>query len=295
MFKLENRANWAMALPTIIILLIFSLYPFFYMLHMSFTRSSLGRPFQGWVDLQNYRNALADQVFTNSIVNTLIFGFTVTIAEVIIGFMLALFFYRSVSAGRYLRTLALLPFIAPPVAVAMIWRLIYNPTSGLLNHYMSQWGLIDRPIAFLGDPSIALISIMVIDVWQWTPFVFILALAALQTLPEEPFEAAAVDGASPFQIFRYLTLPMMTPALLVIGIIRLIGAFKIFDLVYMLTGGGPGTSTQVATHYIYRTAFVGRFDTGYASAMTVILLVIIVVVITLLTTLHSYASRRYDY
>jgi len=291
----KNRTNWAMALPTIVVLLIFSLYPFFYMLHMSFTRSSLGRPFQAWTELRNYRNALADEIFTTSIFNTLAYGFTVTFAELIIGFLLALFFYRSVTAGRYLRTLALLPFIAPPVAVAMIWRLIYNPTSGLLNHYLTQFGIISNPIAFLGQSNTALISIMVIDIWQWTPFVFILALAALQTLPEEPFEAAAVDGASPLQIFRYLTLPMMLPSLLVIGIIRLIGAFKVFDLVYMLTGGGPGTSTQVATHYIYRTAFVGRFDIGYASAMTVLLLLVVVVVITLLTTISSYIHRRYEF
>ncbi|MFQ3566989.1 MAG: sugar ABC transporter permease [Aggregatilineales bacterium] len=289
----QDRSKWLMALPTIALLLLFSLYPLFSMLHMSFTRSTLGQPFRAWVGLQNYKDALVDRIFMTSIGNTLIFGFGVTIAELIIGFLLALFFYRSVQAGRYLRTLALLPFIAPPVAVAMIWRLIYEPNVGLINHYLRQWNITQQSIPFLGQPETSLLSIMVIDIWQWTPFVFILALAALQSLPEEPYEAAAVDGATPFEVFRFITLPMMIPSLLVIGIIRLIGAFKVFDQVYMLTGGGPGISSQVATHYIYRTAF-NSFNIGYASSMTIILLVIVIVVITALTLLHAYTVRRYD-
>lgn len=289
----QDRSKWLMALPTIALLLLFSLYPLFSMVHMSFTRSTLGQPFRAWVGLQNYKDALVDRIFTTSIGNTLIFGFGVTIAELVIGFLLALFFYRSVRAGRYLRTLALLPFIAPPVAVAMIWRLIYEPNVGLINHYLRQWNITQQSIPFLGQPETSLLSIMVIDIWQWTPFVFILALAALQSLPEEPYEAAAVDGATPFEVFRFITLPMMIPSLLVIGIIRLIGAFKVFDQVYMLTGGGPGISSQVATHYIYRTAF-NSFNTGYASSMTIILLVIVIVVITALTLLHAYTVRRYD-
>jgi multiple sugar transport system permease protein len=291
--SVQHRSNFLLALPTIILLVVFSLFPFFYLLGMSFTESKLARPFQEFVGLMHYKDALVDQTFQTSLVNTLIFAFGVTTAETIIGFALALYFYRHMQAGKYLRTLALFPFIAPPVAVAMIWRLIYDPVSGLINHYLRQWGLTIAPIPFLGDPNLALPSIMLIDIWQWTPFIFLLSLAALQALPKDPYEAAAVDGASGWQTFWHITLPMVSPALIVIALIRLIGAFKIFDQIYILTGGGPGSRTQVASFYIYRTAFK-EFDTGYAAALTIILLVVLVVVVTLLTMFRNRIRDRYE-
>jgi multiple sugar transport system permease protein len=289
----ERRSTLALALPAIAILLLFSLYPFFYLLGLSFTDSTIAQPFREYVEISNYKRALEDEIFRTSIGNTIVYAFTATILETIIGFILALFFYRNLKAGRYLRTLALFPFIAPPVAVAMIWRLIYDPVSGLLNHYMHQVGLTQTPVAFLGETHLALLSIIAIDVWQWTPFIFLLALAALQALPTEPYEAAAVDGANPRQIFRYITLPMVAPALLVIAIIRLIGAFKIFDLIYILTFGGPGSSTQVASFYIYRVAF-NQFKTGYAAALTILLLVLLTVIVTLLTVFRDRIRERYE-
>jgi multiple sugar transport system permease protein len=289
----EERSALIMALPTILVLLIFSLFPFFYILGLSLTDSTLARPFQDFLWLSNYQRALNDDIFQASITNTIWFAFAVTIIESLLGFVLALFFYRSMRAGRYLRTLALLPFIAPPVAIAMIWRLIYDPVAGLLNHYLTRLHLIERPIAFLGDPRLAMASIMAVDVWQWTPFIFILALAALQSLPTEPYEAAAVDGASGRQMFRYLTLPLVAPALLVIALIRLIGAFKIFDLVYILTFGGPGSLTQVASFYIYKTGF-SQFKSGYAAALTVVLLIVMAIIVTLLTSARDRLRAQYE-
>lgn len=291
--RLNQRRNLWMALPTLILLFIFSLYPFFYLLGLSLTNSTLARPFQEFIGFANYQRALRDATFSTSLENTLVFAFVTTGLQMLLGFSLALFFYRSVRSGRYLRTLALFPFIAPPVAVAMIWRLIYNPTAGLLNHYLRQFGLTNAPIAFLGDANYALLSLIAIDVWQWTPFVFLLALAALQSLPGDVYEAAAVDGASALQAFRHITLPLISPALIVILMIRLIGAFKVFDMVYMLTGGGPHTATQVATHYIYRTAF-SRFQIGYAASLTILLLIGLVVIVTALTVFLGYIRRRYE-
>jgi multiple sugar transport system permease protein len=282
-----------MALPAIILLLVFSLYPFFYVLGLSFTESTLARPFQEFVQFENYRRALEDTVFRTSIRNTLVYAFTATILQMLLGFALALVFYRNMRAGRYLRTLALFPFIAPPVAVAMIWRLIYEPNAGLVNHYLRLLGITRSPIAFLGDQNIALLSLIVIDVWQWTPFVFLLVLAALQSLPKEPYEAASVDGASAWQSFVHLTLPMVAPALAVIFIIRLIGAFKIFDVIYMLTNGGPGSSTQVASFYIYRVAFQ-QFNTGYGAALTILLLILLTVIVTLLTMFRNRIRTRFE-
>ncbi|MDX2138239.1 MAG: sugar ABC transporter permease [Chloroflexota bacterium] len=290
----SRRSNLLMALPVILILLVFSLYPFFYTLSLSVTESALARPFQEFIWLDNFRRGLEDSLFQTSIVNTLVYGFTSASLQLVLGFVLALFFYKSVKAGKYLRTLALFPFITPPVAVAMIWRLIYEPNSGLINYYLGQLGINpSQPIAWLGDPNIALLSLVIIDVWQWTPFVFLLALAALQALPHDPYEAAAVDGASAWQAFTHLTLPMAAPALIVIYIIRLIGAFKIFDQVYLLTFGGPGSSTQVASFYIYRAAFQ-QFDTGYASALTIILLVVLSITVAVLTSVRNRVRARYE-
>lgn len=288
-----QRSTLWMALPAIILLLVFSLYPFFYVLGLSFTESTLARPFQEFVQFENYRRALEDTVFRTSIRNTLVYAFTATILQMLLGFALALVFYRNMRAGRYLRTLALFPFIAPPVAVAMIWRLIYEPNAGLVNHYLRLLGITQSPIAFLGDQNIALLSLIVIDVWQWTPFVFLLVLAALQSLPKEPYEAASVDGASAWQSFVHLTLPMVAPALAVIFIIRLIGAFKIFDVIYMLTNGGPGSSTQVASFYIYRVAFQ-QFNTGYGAALTILLLILLTVIVTLLTMFRNRIRTRFE-
>jgi multiple sugar transport system permease protein len=290
----SQGSNFLLALPVITVLIIFSIYPLIYMFALSLTDSRLARPFQEFVWLDNFRRAIEDQLFQTSIVNTLIYGFSAAIIQLIVGFTLALFFYRSMKTGKYLRTLALFPFITPPVAVAMIWRLIYEPNAGLINYYLRQIGINPAdPIAWLGNPDLALFSLILVDVWQWTPFVFILALAALQALPAEPYEASAVDGASPIQSFFYLTLPMVAPALTVIFIIRVIGAFKIFDQVYLLTFGGPGSSTQVASFYIYRVGFQ-QFDTGYAAALTILLLIVLTIVVTLLTQFRNAVRTRFE-
>lgn len=290
---LEKRSPFLMALPTLLILIVFSMLPFFYMLVLSFSRSTLARPFQDFIWLANYKRAVTDEIFRTSIVNTLVFAFGVTFAETVLGFTLALLLRESLTAGRILRTIALLPMVTPPVAVAMIWRLIYDPISGLLNHYGRAWGLISQTVAFLGRPDLALPSVMVVDIWEWTPFVFLLSLAVLVSLPTEPYEAAAVDGANRWQMFRHITLPLAAPAIIVIAIIRLIGALKVFDLVFILTFGGPGSATQVASFYIYKIGFT-QFKTGYAAALTVVLLIVVAVIITLLTIFRDRIRARFE-
>ena len=290
---LDKRSPLLMASPLLVTLVVFSLFPLFYAIGLSLTDSTLARPFHEYVGLLNYKRAVTDEIFRTSIVNTIVYAFGATIVETILGFMLALFFYREMGAGRYLRTLALLPFIAPPVAVAMIWRLIYYPLYGLLDHYLLRLHIVQEPVAFLGNTATALPSIMLTDIWQWTPFVFLLSLAALQSLPMEPYEAAAVDGANSWQIFRHLTLPMVAPILLIIAIIRLVGAFKVFDLVYILTFGGPGSSTQVASFYIYKMAFM-KFKTGRAAALTIVFLIVVSVIVTLLTIFRDRIRARYE-
>jgi multiple sugar transport system permease protein len=196
-----------------------------------------------------------------------------------------------IRTGRWLLTLALLPLFTPPVAVGMIWKLFYDPGSGFINHYLLKWGLIQDPIAFLGRPEFAMPAIMLADIWQWTAFCFILILAALQSLPHDPYEAAAVDGASGWQVFRRLTLPMVLPAVIITFLFRLLIALKVFDLVFMLTYGGPGTSTQVASFYIYKTGFT-LFKTGYAASMTVLVFILVSLIATGLTLGRTIFMKR---
>jgi multiple sugar transport system permease protein len=279
---LERRSPLLMTLPILIILFILTLF-LFYVIGLSLTDSTLAKPFHDFVGLANFERALSDETFFTSIVNTLVFAFGVTTIETLLGFILALALHHEWRAGRFLRTLALLPLFTPPVAVAMVWRLIYDPVSGFLNHYLLQFGLIERSIAFLGRPRLAMPAIMAADVWQWTPFCFILCLAALQSLPSEPYEAAAVDGASSWQVFQRITLPLVTPAVIVTFLFRLLIALKVFDLVFILTYGGPGSATQVVSFYIYKIGFT-MFKTGYAAALTILVLVLLAVISTVLTT-----------
>ena len=171
--------------------------------------------------------------------------------------------------GNVFRTLILLPLMTPPIMVATSWKLIFHPTGGLLNGVLQSLGLTDRPISFLGSSRWAFPAIAVADFWQWTPFVILLAYASLQTLPSEVQEAALVDGASGVRAFVSVTLPLLGPALAAIFLLRVILAFKVFDLVYSLTFGGPGFDTNIGTFQIFRMAF-RQFDVGYAAAQTIV-------------------------
>ncbi len=279
--SLDKKSPIIMVAPMLVIIVAFLSF-LVYVLGLSVTGSTLAKPFNEFVGFANYAQALKDTVFGNSIVLMLRFAFIVTFIETFLGFIFAMALHSEVKAGRYLRTLALLPLFTPPVAVGMIWKLIYDPASGLINHYLLNWGLIKEPLAFLGNLKWSMPAVMFADIWQWTPFCFLLCLAAFQSLPYEPYEAAAVDGASGWQIFRRLTLPLVLPQVIITFLFRLLTALKVFDLVFMLTYGGPGTTTQVASFYIYKISFT-TFKTGYGAAMTVLVFLLISVIATLLT------------
>lgn len=253
-----------------------------YVVGLSVTDSTLAKPFKDFVGFANFTKAFNDAGFEKSIWLMLEFAFVVTIIETLLGFLFAMVLHTEVKAGRYLNTLALLPMFTPAVAVAMIWKLIYDPGSGLLNHYLLKWGIINTPIGWMGNSTYAMPGLMIADIWQWTPFCFLLILAAFQSLPFEPYEAAQVDGASGWQTFKRLTLPLVLPSVIITFLFRLLIALKVFDLVFMLTYGGPGDSTQVASFYIYKVAFT-TFKTGYGAAQTVLVFLLIAVIATLLT------------
>lgn len=291
--SLEKNAPTLMVVPVIIMMLFVTIVPLIYVLGISLTDSTMAKPFQSFIGFANYKQAFQDDIFKHSIFNTLYFAFVVSIIETFLGFILAYTIMKIKSKGTviFISALSLLPLFTPPVATAMIWRLIYDPNSGLINHYMNKWGIFQRAIAFLGENNFAMPSIMFTDIWQWTPFCFLLSLSVFQLLPKAPYEAADVDGARPWQVFRRLTLPMIAPNMIVIFLFKFLIAFKVFDLVYMLTYGGPGTRTQVTSFYIYRVVFK-MFNTGYGGALSIIVLVVISVLAMLVTNIQKHSIKK---
>ncbi|MFM9105441.1 MAG: carbohydrate ABC transporter permease [Chloroflexota bacterium] len=250
-------------------LAVFALYPLVYLVFLSASKSLLGKTFQEWVGWENFQRSLADTVFTDSLVRSAVFAISVSLFELVFGVAIALLLLGFVRSGSLWRTLILLPLMTPPIVVANAWKLILNPTGGLLHGFLLDLGVIDKPVSYLGASPWAFLSIAIADAWQWTPFVAILAFAALLVLPVETLEAARVDGASDWRSFWSITLPMLGPALASIFLLKAIIAFKTFDLVYSLTFGGPGFDTNMASFQIFRVAF-REFDVGYGAAQTII-------------------------
>jgi multiple sugar transport system permease protein len=219
-----------------------------------------------------------DPLVRAGFVNTALFAVLAVAAEMVIGFFLALLVSR-VAAGRVVyRTIFLLPILLPGIVIGAIWKLMYNPDFGVVNQVLGAIGVAGHD--WLGERSLALLSVVVVDVWHWTPFVFLLLLAGLESLPQDVYEAAKVDGASAWAELRYLTIPMMLPTIAVTLAFRLIVSFKVFDEVYLLTGGGPGTATEVVSFSIYRRFFT-EDRMGYGSAISVVTLFALTLVIVL--------------
>jgi multiple sugar transport system permease protein len=223
----------------------------------------------------------------------MLFAIPASFIELVAGLGIALLVHGQLRGGRIIRTLILLPLITPPIMIATAWKLIFNPAGGLLNSILHRLGLIDQPISFLGSSEWALRAVALADAWQWTPFVALLAFAALQSLPEEIFEAAATDGASVWTRFWTITLPMLAPALIAIYLIKLIISFKVFDLVYGMTFGGPGFDTNLASFHIYRVG-LQQFNVGYAAAQTLIFGLLVGLITMPIVFLRDWSLRRWQ-
>jgi multiple sugar transport system permease protein len=282
---------WLLAAPLLAGLAVISLYPFLQLVALSLSKSSLGRPFARWVGLDHFASALQDGSFLATLLRTALFALPVSLRELALGVALALLFRATAERGGWLRSLTLLPLMTPPIMVATAWKLILAPSGGLLNGVLLRLGLVDQPVSFLGTMPLAFGAVALADAWQWTPFVAILAFAALQLLPEEVAEAARLDGATPWILFWRITLPMLLPTLLAILLLRVVMAFKLFDLVFGLTFGGPGFGTTVASFQIWRTA-LEQFDIGLAAAQTLVFAILVGLVTLPLTWLHRRAEGR---
>lgn len=289
--RFANSLRYLWITPVAISLLITTLYPFLFLLALALSKSSLGKPFKAFAGLKNFRLALTDPQFLISIGKTVAYAFISSGVQLAAGLGVALLFQHLLKKNRILVSLLLLPLITPPVMVGVAWKLILAPAGGLLNGVLLKWGLFSEPLSFLGDPTLAWVSIFVADLWQWTPFVAILTFAALASLPEGVDEAAVMDGTSPFQRFRYVTLPLIVAPLSSIYLIKLIFSFKLFDLVYTLTYGGPGFATTTTGFAIYRLA-MQQFEVAQAAAQTLIFATLIGLLTIPVMRLHARLEAR---
>ena len=278
MSRIDRKAPLIMLGPAVLILMVLSIFPFIYSLWLSFNELNLADRNAIWtfVGLKNYITIFTtDPFFGPAVAATLKFVLGAVAAEMVLGLAIALLLNREFRGQGFVRTAVMLPLMTTPVVVGLIWRFMYNPDRGMVNYLLSLVGVVGPD--WLGHPSTAMAAVIFADVWEWTAFVALITLAALQALPGEPYEAARIDGASGWQSFRYVTLPLIQPALLIAFLIRLMDAFKTFDLIYVLTLGGPGVATQTLSLYTYKYGFK-FFRMGYASALAYVMVIAMVIV-----------------
>lgn len=277
----DRYAKYYMVVPAILYLLLIGIFPLIFSFGLSFLHWDVAaqRP-MSFAGLANYAELVKDDRFVRTYINTVIFVVGAITLEVIFGLGLALLLNRDLRGQGIFRVLLLLPMMATPVAVGYTWRMLYHVTNGPINHILR---LLHLPMGtWLSSGKTALPSIILTDVWQWTPFVFIILLAGLQSLPREPFEAAAVDGASRIQSFFYLTLPMIWPILVIVILLRMVEAIKIFDIIFVMTAGGPGISTESSTMYA-KLVSLTQFRLGYGAAIAYVLMILSLIVFIILT------------
>ena len=263
-------------LPSLIIMAFILLVPIIMGLRLSFfewlLRDISKEP--TFVGLRNYIELFKSDNFRTSVSVTIRFVLSVVVIEIVAGLILALLLESGLKGMRFFRTLFVLPIMVAPVVVGVMWRFMYNPSYGKINYLLTQLGF--ERVGWLSNPDIALISVIIADVWQWTPFVFLLALAALQGVPQDLSDAAVVDGANYMQKLLRIKLPYIASILGVTAILRLIDAFRSLVVIFNLTYGGPGVSTEVMSLHLYKSAFVSQ-RLGLASAIAVLLLLLIVI------------------
>jgi multiple sugar transport system permease protein len=272
---------WMLLAPVLILLLVVNIYPLVQAFRLSFTDYNLanvGTP-ESYVGLSNYQAALQDSSFIKSLSTTSIFVAGSLALEFVFGFGLALLLNRRIRFQAFFRTALVLPMMVSPLVVGLLWRFMYNYDTGIFNYLLRTAHLPQQNV--LGTHSTALLAVITADVWQWTPLVFLLLFAGLQSLPTEPFESAQLDGASSLQILYHVTVPLLKPIIAIALILRGMDAVREYDKIYSMTGGGPGSATETVSYFIYRQGFM-NLNLGYAAAAAMILLAIITVIVMVL-------------
>lgn len=279
----EQRTGWILLAPALILLLLVFAYPIGRAFWLSFFTENLGTRLQPvFSGVDNYVRMALDGRFWQSLYNSAVFTIASVVIELILGMGIALVLNQPFRGRGAVRTIAILPWALPTALIALAWTWIFNDQFGVVNDILGRLGLIPNNVTinWLGQPTLAMISLIVADVWKTTPFISILLLAGLQSISSDLYEAHAIDGASPWQSFRQITLPLLMPQILIATLFRFAQAFGIFDLVAVMTGGGPGGSTEMVSLYVYSTV-MRYLDFGYGAALVVVTFLLLVLAVAI--------------
>ena len=283
--KQEKLTPWLMLLPALLILGLVFIYPIARAFWLSWFTENLGTQLQPvFSGFDNYQRMLGDGRFWQSLGNTSIFTVVSVILELLIGLAVALVLNKSFPGRGVVRTIAIIPWALPTAVMGLAWAWIFNDQYGVVNDILLRLGLIDTGINWLGTPTLAMIALIVADVWKTTPFISIILLAGLQSISQDLYEAHKMDGASPWQSFRQITLPLLMPQILIALLFRFAQSFGIFDLVQVMTGGGPAGSTETVSIYIYSTV-MRYLDFGYGAALVVVTFILLILAVAIMSLL----------
>ena len=277
---------WSVA-PLLIVLIIFTVFPMLQLLQMSVSKLEFveGELVSEFIGLAQLDNLGKDPIVGIALKNTLVFVVAVVIIETLTGFTLALAISRTRRLSAIYRSVVIIPLLIPPVAIGTMWSLMYDYNYGLFTTILIELGVQNPPL-WTADKNLALISVIIVDVWHWTSFMFLIMLAGIESIPPSLLEAARVDGANEYRMIRHVILPMMAPTILVAMLLRTILAFKVFDQIFVLTSGGPGTATQVISMHIYKV-FSEQFRLGYAAFLSLM----VAGFMTVFVAFYLWASR----
>jgi len=286
----RNFKYWAL-LPTLVFMAVLTLYPVGQLLRLSLSDVQFvkGKLVWSYVGLDHFTTLSHDVVVPDALRNTLVFVAASVIIEGVLGLLLAILVSRVRHFAWFYRSVYMIPLLIPPIAISAMWRLMYDYNYGVINQILIELGM-QQPPLWTAYPDLALASVVIVDVWHWTSFVFLIMLAGVESLPHELGEAARVDGASEVQVYRHIFLPLLRPTIIVALMLRTILAFKVFDQIFLLTGGGPGTSSEVISLYVYKVFFVqGRM--GYGALLALITALIMSVFVVAYQWLNSYVNK----
>jgi multiple sugar transport system permease protein len=278
-FLARRRRNYYLFIaPALVVVGAVIVFPWLFTLWMSAFDWKIGSAAH-FVGFGNYATLATNQRFLESILHTFYFTALAVAAPLVLGTAAAMIFHREFPFRGVLRGVFIMPMMATPVAVALVWTMMFHPQQGVLNYLLSLAGL--PPSLWVYSPTLVIPSLVLVEVWHWTPLVMLIVLGGLAALPTEPYESARLDGATEWQLFRYITLPLVAPFIVVAAVIRTIDALKTFDTIYVITGGGPGTASETINLYLYLQAFA-FYNIGTASAVVVVFFVIVLALALLL-------------
>jgi|SRR5690554_683311 len=286
--NIERNIKWIFPLPTVLFIFLMMIFPICYTFYISLTdwniASIIGTSFIG---LDNYIDLFQEPRFYNALALTLYFTFLAVGVEVVLGVVMALILNQDFRGKNVVKFLLLLPMVATPVAIGLAWTLFYEPTIGLANYALKILGV--PASEWLASRTMVIPSLALVDIWQWTPMIALIVLAGLASLSTEAFESAVVDGANWLQILRYVTLPLLRPTILIAVVLRSIEALKTFDIIYVMTAGGPGYASETLNIYCYHLSF-GYFRFGAASSALIALFALVLG----FSLLVLWLRRRYE-